>query len=138
MTPTRSHPELIAKLQGAIHDRLKGYVNSDEPVAILDFPDIRNCGDSAIWLGEMAYLKERHGKRPAYVARMREFSKEKLERVMPTGTIFVHGGAISATCGSLIRIFGSACSSSSQTAGSSSSLSQSATRRPSASNRVRG
>jgi pyruvyl transferase EpsO len=75
-----------------IHDCLKDYVSKEEPVAILDFPDIRNCGDSAIWLGEMAYLKDRYGKRPAYVSRVNDFSADDLERVMPTGPIFIHGG----------------------------------------------
>ncbi|RUV77220.1 MAG: exopolysaccharide biosynthesis protein [Mesorhizobium sp.] len=85
-------PVLIARLQDMIHDCLKDYVRADEPLAILDFPDIRNCGDSAIWLGEMAYLKDRYGKRPAYVSRMRDFSAEDLERAVPTGPIFIHGG----------------------------------------------
>jgi pyruvyl transferase EpsO len=89
--PSESDLALIAKLKDVIHDCLKDYV-SDEPVAILDFPDIRNCGDSAIWLGEMAYLKDRYGKRPAYVSRMHDFVAEELERVMPTGPIFIHGG----------------------------------------------
>ena len=71
--PSESNLALIAKLQDMIHDCLKDYVSADEPLAILDFPDIRNCGDSAIWLGEMAYLKDRYGKRPAYVSRMRRF-----------------------------------------------------------------
>src|SRR3954451_9628547 len=82
---------LIHRLQGLIHDCLHDLV-SEEPLAILDFPDIRNCGDSAIWLGEMAYLKDRHRKRPAYVSRMRDFSPDDLERVMPMGPIFIHGG----------------------------------------------
>jgi exopolysaccharide biosynthesis predicted pyruvyltransferase EpsI len=90
--PLESNLAMIAKLKGMIHDCLKDYVSEDEPVAILDFPDIRNCGDSAIWLGEMAYLKDRYGKRPAYVSRMHDFSPEDLERVMPTGPIFIHGG----------------------------------------------
>lgn len=89
---SQSNLVLIAKLQDMIHDCLKDYVTKDEPVAILDFPDIRNCGDSAIWLGEMAYLKDRYGKRPAYVSRVNDFSPDDLERVMPTGPIFIHGG----------------------------------------------
>jgi exopolysaccharide biosynthesis predicted pyruvyltransferase EpsI len=91
MTP-QLNLALIARLQATIHDCLKDLVAEDEPVAVLDFPDIRNCGDSAIWLGEMAYLQNRHGKRPAYVSRMADFSPEDLERVMPTGPIFIHGG----------------------------------------------
>jgi pyruvyl transferase EpsO len=88
----QSNLALIEKLQAGIHDCLKKHVRADEPLAILDFPDIRNCGDSAIWLGEMAYLKARHGKRPAYVSRMDDFSADDLERVMPEGPIFIHGG----------------------------------------------
>jgi pyruvyl transferase EpsO len=90
--PAESNLDVIAKLQGNIHDCLKDYVSADEPLAILDFPDIRNCGDSAIWLGEMAYLDKKYGKRPAYVSRMDDFSPEELERIMPTGPIFIHGG----------------------------------------------
>lgn len=87
-----SRLDLIAKLRNTIHECLRDYVFEDEPLAILDFPDIRNCGDSAIWLGEMAYLKDRFGKRPAYVSRMDDFLPEDLERIMPTGPIFIHGG----------------------------------------------
>lgn len=83
---------LIARLENAIHDCLKDYIAADASLAILDFPDIRNCGDSAIWLGEMAYLATRHGKRPAYVSRMDDFSGEQLRRSVPTGPIFIHGG----------------------------------------------
>lgn len=90
--PVETPPVLIDRLQDMIHDCLKDYVRADEPLAILDFPDIRNCGDSAIWLGEMAYLKDRCDKRPAYVSRMRDFSAEDLERAVPTGPIFIHGG----------------------------------------------
>src|SRR3954469_10420364 len=89
--PSESNLALIAKLKGMIHDCLKDYV-ADEPVAILDFPDIRNCGDSAIWLGEMAYLRDRHGQRPAYVSRMRDFSPRALKRAVPEGPVFIHGG----------------------------------------------
>ena len=90
--PTVSNHVLIAELKDRVHACLGDYIHPDEPVAILDFPDIRNCGDSAIWLGEMAYLKDRHGKRPTYVSRTHDFSPEELERIMPTGPIFIHGG----------------------------------------------
>lgn len=92
MSAVTTNLDVIVRLQGVIHDCLKDYISDDEPLAILDFPDIRNCGDSAIWLGEMAYLKEKYGKQPAYVSRMDDFSPEELERVMPTGPIFIHGG----------------------------------------------
>ncbi len=88
----QSNRGLIAELESKIHDCLRDYVSEGEPLAILDFPDIRNCGDSAIWLGEMAYLKNRYGKRPSYVSRIHDFSPEQLERTMPSGPIFIHGG----------------------------------------------
>jgi pyruvyl transferase EpsO len=84
--------DLIAHLKGKIHECLKDCVSTGGPLAMLDFPDIRNCGDSAIWLGEMAYLTERCNTRPAYTSRMHDFSAGELESVMPDGPIFLHGG----------------------------------------------
>lgn len=83
---------LIENLQDKTHKALEKFVVPEQPLAILDFPDIKNCGDSAIWLGEMAYLKDRFGKRPNYVSRMRDFSREALKRAVPEGPIFIHGG----------------------------------------------
>lgn len=84
---------LINKLEGMIHDCLKNYVSADKPLAVVDFPDIKNCGDSAIWVGEMSYLKKRfRGKTPDYVSRMRDFSPSALRRNAPEGPIFIHGG----------------------------------------------
>lgn len=83
---------LIFRLQRLTHDCLKDLV-SDAPLGILDFPDIRNCGDSAIWLGEMAYLRNFHaGKRPDYISRMHDFSAGALRKAVPEGPIFIHGG----------------------------------------------
>lgn len=85
--------ELIAGLERRIHDILKRYISPDEPLAILDFPDIRNCGDSAIWLGEITYLRKYFsGKAPDYVSRMKDFSAAALRRRVPQGPVFIHGG----------------------------------------------
>lgn len=81
----------IAELQDKIHAVLSPLVG-DSPLAIVDFPDIRNVGDSAIWVGEMAYLKNWHRKMPAYVSTIGNFSEEELESAMPQGPIFIHGG----------------------------------------------
>jgi exopolysaccharide biosynthesis predicted pyruvyltransferase EpsI len=90
--PTKnSSQSLVDELQDLVHKQLLDLV-SEQPLAILDFPDIRNCGDSAIWLGELAYLAKRHGKRPAYVSRMHDFSARALARAVPDGPIFIHGG----------------------------------------------
>lgn len=82
--------EKIAELQRAIHATV-GPLLDERPIALVDFPDIRNCGDSAIWLGEMAYLANEHRKRPAYVSRMLDFSPEALSKRVPDGPILIHG-----------------------------------------------
>ncbi|MCA0049281.1 polysaccharide pyruvyl transferase family protein [Mesorhizobium sp. B283B1A] len=90
--PGAQELELIAALQDITHDCLKMFVRPDEPIAILDFPDIKNCGDSAIWLGEIAYLKDRYAKRPSYVCTTDDFSHDELKGMAPSGPIFIHGG----------------------------------------------
>lgn len=89
--PDTSRESLINGLQNKI-DACIGEFITDAPLAILDFPDIRNVGDSAIWLGEMAYLKARFAKRPAYACTIRSLSEEALEAAVPEGPIFIHGG----------------------------------------------
>lgn len=91
-TALESHTTLIARLNDRIHECLKEVVSPEEPVAFLDFPDYTNCGDSAIWLGQMRWLRDRCGKRPAYVARLHEFSPEALDGAMPEGPVFITGG----------------------------------------------
>jgi len=89
---TESRLGLIGGLGDRIHDCLAPYISQELPLAIVDFPDIRNCGDSAIWLGEVAYLKQRFNKRADYVSRIVDFSAEELERRVPEGPVFIHGG----------------------------------------------
>jgi pyruvyl transferase EpsO len=88
----KSRTALLAGLRDQIHACLGDLVPAEAPLAILDFPDYRNVGDSAIWLGEMAYLRDHHGKPPAYVSRIDDFSVRELDRVMPEGPIFLQGG----------------------------------------------
>lgn len=83
--------KLIADLQAQINSCLEEFITG-EPLALIDFPNIRNVGDSAIWLGELAYLSSRGAKQPTYVSAMDDFSEEELDQRMPTGPIFIHGG----------------------------------------------
>jgi len=82
---------LIERLQNSIHDCLNEFMLG-EPFALVDFPNYRNVGDSAIWLGEIAYFKSRFGQAPAYVSEISDFSADALEKAAPTGPIFIHGG----------------------------------------------
>lgn len=83
---------LISRLSEQINGKLARHVDSAAPLAILDFPDIRNCGDSAIWLGEIAWLWRQFGKQPSYVCRRADFAPENLRAAVPEGPIFIHGG----------------------------------------------
>jgi pyruvyl transferase EpsO len=90
--PLKSHAALIAELNDKVHDCLKDLVSDEEPLAILDFPDYSNCGDSAIWLGQLAYLRTRHRADPAYVAGIADFSPSDLRRRAAEGPIMLTGG----------------------------------------------
>jgi len=64
----------------------------EQPYALLDFPGHPNVGDSAIWTGEMAYLRRHARALPAYVASLRNFSIDDLRQRCPDGPIYIHGG----------------------------------------------
>lgn len=81
----------IAEMQQKIHAAL-GPLVPDIPYALLDFPDIRNVGDSAIWLGELAYFRKYFRRAPTYASVIGNFSPSALEQVVPEGPIFLHGG----------------------------------------------
>jgi len=60
-------------------------------IALVDFPDHSNVGDSAIWLGEMAYLRKR-GRLPVYYSAIADFDDEACRRAIGGGPILIHGG----------------------------------------------
>jgi pyruvyl transferase EpsO len=60
-------------------------------VALVDFPDYSNCGDSAIWLGQRAMLRGR-GLRVRYGCAPQTYSERVLRCVMPGGTVLLQGG----------------------------------------------
>jgi pyruvyl transferase EpsO len=83
--------ELIEKLKEKIHSCLDEFI-TNEPFALVDFPNIRNVGDSAIWLGELAYFSNRHKTQPAYISTMHNLSEQDLDAHVPSGPIFIHAG----------------------------------------------
>jgi exopolysaccharide biosynthesis predicted pyruvyltransferase EpsI len=63
-----------------------------DSVALVGFPDHANRGDSAIWLGELAFLK-RKSVRIAYSCSRESYRKENLVRHTDGATpILIHGG----------------------------------------------
>lgn len=83
--------QLIRSLDEKTHAALGPHV-TDAPFAMIDFPDIRNVGDSAIWQGEMAYFRTHFGRAPAYISTMHDLSIDALRRAVPDGVVFIHGG----------------------------------------------
>ena len=86
-----SRESIIRQLQGKASAELRG-AGDGAPFCLLDFPDHRNVGDSAIWLGEVAFFREHRQAEPRYVSSMAAFSEAALRASVPEGPIFIHGG----------------------------------------------
>jgi exopolysaccharide biosynthesis protein PssK len=82
---------ILRRLQGEALAQLRG-IRTDAPFALIDFPDHANVGDSAIWLGQVAFLREHRNAAPRYVASIPAFSEEELRAALPEGPILIHGG----------------------------------------------
>ncbi len=62
-----------------------------KPVALIEFPDHANVGDSAIWLGTRKYLSE-IGLEVTYSCSVSNYSKEVLAKRIKDGLILLRGG----------------------------------------------
>lgn len=80
----------IARLQARLDEQLAPLIG-EGPVALVDYPDHANVGDSAIWLGETAWLRRRN-LAPAYVSTIRAHDHDALAAAVPEGPILLHGG----------------------------------------------
>jgi pyruvyl transferase EpsO len=93
MTPSHAPSTadaLVARLADAVDTCLAGAV-PDGPVALVDFPDHSNVGDSAIWLGETDWLAAR-GRTAGYSAGLSDVRADDLAAKVPEGPILIHGG----------------------------------------------
>lgn len=86
-----SNIAIIKRLQDLIVNCLSDLVDPAERYALLDFPNHYNIGDSAIWLGELAYFDRRQS-RPAYVSEISTFDERRMLDTIGDGRIFLHGG----------------------------------------------
>ena len=82
---------LVEGLGDRLRAGLGRLVEPGEPVALLDFPNHGNAGDSLIWLGTLAWLRA-GGHELSYAADHTGFSARELRRRRPRGTILLHGG----------------------------------------------
>ncbi len=84
--------DAIATQRAALLALYRRHVGPGQAYALLDFPDHANVGDSAIWLGELALLREVTGRDPDHVATWDGFDATTFRRDCPSGVVFLHGG----------------------------------------------
>ena len=87
-----SHVELIQRLGAKIHATLDPMLKDAPHLALLDFPEHWNVGDSAIWLGEIAYLRKVCGRDPDYTCSATTYDPLALRERAPDGPILISGG----------------------------------------------
>jgi exopolysaccharide biosynthesis predicted pyruvyltransferase EpsI len=85
-------PRTVAELRDAFRTVLATAIPRGSEVALLDFPGYPNVGDSAIWLGTVAMLRELDC-RIAYVSDQVSYSRDALERRLPPDApVLIQGG----------------------------------------------
>lgn len=83
--------ELLDPLRTQIRRALDPLVPLGACCALIDFPHHGNVGDSAIWLGEIAYLKSRKCK-IKYICDWKNYNEAALKSAVGTNLILLHGG----------------------------------------------
>lgn len=82
----------VSRLAWKIDEVLTPLLNVARRVALLDFPNHNNVGDSAIWLGERRFLR-RGGVEVVYACDVRTYDRTIMRRTLgASGTILLHGG----------------------------------------------
>ncbi len=87
------HPDatLLASLEHRFDAELRTALAGARNVALVNFPNHNNPGDSAIWLGARAALK-RLGVRVRYMCAWNTFNADALGRALPDGPVLLNGG----------------------------------------------
>ena len=88
--PAETSDAAIARLRSRLDAALTPLLDGAD-IALVDYPDHSNVGDSAIWLGETAFFRDR-GLQPAYASTIGSHDHDALAAALPEGTIFLHGG----------------------------------------------
>jgi exopolysaccharide biosynthesis predicted pyruvyltransferase EpsI len=83
---------LIEQLREELRKRVGELLPAGTRVALLDFPNHDNVGDTSIWLGELALLREL-GCEVAYMASFSSYSAAEMRRRLGAdGVVLLHGG----------------------------------------------
>jgi pyruvyl transferase EpsO len=83
---------LIERLTATIRAALDPLIEGAPHLALLDFPNHWNVGDSAIWLGDLAYMQSARGRLPDYTCNVATYDPDALRKHAPDGPILLHGG----------------------------------------------
>ncbi|MBP3037156.1 polysaccharide pyruvyl transferase family protein [Arthrobacter sp. zg-ZUI100] len=81
----------LPDIQSTTVSILSKHLRPGERVALVDFPNHANSGDSLIYLGELKYLSQL-GVVLGYVADASRYNVADLCRLVPEGPILIHGG----------------------------------------------
>lgn len=65
---------------------------SGKRIALVDFPNYANVGDSAIWLGEQLFLQQTGFDSTLYTCDIETYSRDRLAQAVGDGTILLQGG----------------------------------------------
>ena len=76
------------RLSGLYQAAVGPFLEADQPFALMDFPDHPNIGDSAIYVGELAFFDTHAGRAPSYVNTF-EHDPAEVNTYVPDGPISV-------------------------------------------------
>ncbi|MFH1858293.1 MAG: polysaccharide pyruvyl transferase family protein [Candidatus Omnitrophota bacterium] len=88
---TISGKNLISLLCRKIDEILLSLIPPGTKCALLDFPNHSNFGDSAIWLGEIAWLRQ-HDIKVVYISELKTCSFDHLARSLGSGGVILLSG----------------------------------------------
>lgn len=83
--------EFISGCKAKIDNVLNPLIPRGSKCALVDFPNYPNVGDSAIWLGEVYYLRQRRIKL-RYICDHLNYNKDLLYKSIGNGIILIQGG----------------------------------------------
>ena len=83
--------DYVSVLRAAFHNAAGHAVPRGSRCAVLDFPSYANVGDSAIWLGQLEFLRGRDVDL-VYTCDVHDYRRDKLARRVGGGVILLTGG----------------------------------------------
>lgn len=86
------HLVLIASLRDVVEERLRTLLAGVGSVALIEFPNHANVGDSAIYLGQLACLEAVGAPRPCYICDFCSYDRAELASRLAGGSILLSGG----------------------------------------------